>query len=392
MTRWPLILGILLPAFLAFPAVGQDPDTVKRYPVLRPVGRLQLDGAFYHQDLNPLSNGAEARRARLAIAGDFSGRLHFQLEFDFADDNARVRDAWLSYDLSPYARVQAGQFKEFFTLEAVTSSLWLSFTERSLIDGAFVPPRHLGVGLRAHRNGYVGGIGFFANEIGSETGPDLQQSEPYGFTARGVAAPVLMPRRLLHIGADARWRKPDFEDGDTLVVNFEALSETHVDRTELYDTGPILDGSSYGQLGGELAFVYGSLSMQGEYVVTRVNRDFLDKPVFGGGYAFVSFIPTGESRTYDDIDARFTGVSPALHRYGAIELLLRYSRLDLNDDEVTGGAGHDWTIGLNWYPHRNLRALANYVFTNHDAFADGDGDFLGGDDFGVFQFRLQYHF
>jgi phosphate-selective porin OprO and OprP len=392
MTRWPLILGMLLPACLTTAVLGQEPEVVIRYPVLRPNGRLQTDGAFYQQDRNPLSNGAEARRARLAMGGDFSERLHFQLEIDFADDNSRVRDAWFSYDLSPYARLQAGQFKEFFTLEAVTSSLWLSFTERSLIDGAFVPPRHLGVGVRAHRGGFVGAIGFFANEIGSEFGPELLQSEPYGFTARGVAAPILQPRRLLHFGADARWRKPDFEDGDTLVVNFEAISETHVDRIELYDTGPIQVGSSYGQLGAELAFVFGSLSMQGEYVLTRVNRSFLPEPVFGGGYAFISFIPTGESRTYDDIDARFTGVSPARHPFGAIEMLLRYSRLDLNDDEVTGGAGHDWTIGLNWYPFRNVRMMANYVFTDHDIFADGDGEFLGDDDFGVFQFRLQYHF
>src|SRR5262245_28935527 len=120
MTRWSLIPGILLPTFLASAALGQEQDTAKRYPILRPNGRLQTDGAFYRQDRNPLSNGAEARRARLAMGGDFSERLHFQLEVDFSDDNSKVRDAWLSYDLSPYARLQAGQFKEFFTLEAVT--------------------------------------------------------------------------------------------------------------------------------------------------------------------------------------------------------------------------------------------------------------------------------
>ncbi|MGH7463510.1 MAG: OprO/OprP family phosphate-selective porin, partial [Longimicrobiales bacterium] len=222
--------------------------------------------------------------------------------------------------------------------------------------------------------------------------PDLLEDEPYGITLRGTAAPFLQPRRVLHLGGDLRWRKADVEDDDSLVVAFVARSETHVDRIELYNTGPINDGSSYGQVVAEGAVVYGSFSLQGEYIWTRVNRASVAEPVFGGGYVFASVIPTGESRIYDPVDARFNGVTAARHWYGAIELLLRYSRLDLNDDLITGGAGHDWTAAANWYPHRNLRVMLNYVFTNHDAFATGDGEFLGDDDFGVFQFRLQYNF
>ncbi len=390
MRRWLLfILGILLPASRAMSAAAQAET---QYPVLRPNGRLQLDVAFYDQDRNPLSNGVEARRARLAVAGDLSSRLHFQLEADFADNDLEVRDAWLLYDVNSKLRLQAGNFKEPFTLEAATSSNYISFLERSLADAAFVPLRHLGFALRAHYAPFAGALGVFGNEVGSEFGPELQQSEPIGVVLRATVAPILRPRRLLHLGTDLRWRRPDVEDDDSLVVNFAAVSETHVDRTELYNTGDIPFGTSYGQWVAEAAFVYGSFSLQSEYVWTRVNRAALPEPTFGGGYVFVSVIPTGETRLYDSADGRFLTVSPARRRYGALELLLRYSVLDLNAAEVLGGAGHDWTLATNWYPHRNVRVMLNYVFTQHDAFATGDGDFLGNDDFSVFQFRVQYNF
>ena len=387
---WPLTSVLVLSAILGANAAAQTER--RAYPAVRPTGRLHLDGAFYNQDRNPLSNGAEARRARLGIAGALSERVEFLLEADFADNDLMLRDAWLRYRFSPKAWFQIGNFKEPISLEQETSSNFLSFLERSLADGAFVPPRHLGMAVRLQSDPFLIMLGVFGNEVGSETGPELIESEPIGVTARGVATPLNRPRRLVHLGADLRYRLADVTDGDTLVVEFNALSETHVDRIELYNTGPISFGRRYGQAMGEAAFVYGSLSLQGEFIWTRVQRAVLGEPVFSGGYVFLSIIPTGESRSYDSEDADFNGVTTPRHKYGALELLLRYSRLDLNDLEVTGGAGHDWTIGLNWYPRAQVRVLTNYVFTNHDALATGDGLFLGDDDFGVFQFRVQYYF
>ena len=390
MKRWllntpGLILCVTL--LLPVPTGGQA-----AYPVVRLDGKLHLDAAFYDEDRNPLSSGAEARRARLAATGEFSPRLRFQLEVDFADDELNVRDAWLMYDLSRVLRFQAGSFKEPFTLENVTNSNYISFLERSLMDGAFAPPRHLGAAVRAHYSRYAGALGVFGNEVGAEFGPVLTQNQPIGVSFRNTVALINSPGRLLHLGAGLRWRSADVEDDDSLFVAFAAISETHVDQIELYNTGNILNGTSYNQAGGEAAIVRGPFSVQGEYVWTRANRSPGVEPVFSGGYVFLSVIPTGESRAYDAQDARFLNVTAARHWYGAIELLLRYSRLDLNDAGILGGAGHDWTLAGNWYPTSNVRVMVNYVFTNHDAFANGDGSFAGNDDFSVFQFRVAYFF
>jgi len=44
-----------------------------------------------------------------------------------------------------------------------------------------------------------------------------------------------------------------------------------------------------------------------------------------------------------------------------VELLARYSRLDLDDADVAGGRQHDLTLGANWYLTSHFKLQANYV-------------------------------
>ena len=382
-------VGIALTALVVTPLAAQQDTT--RYPTVSLRGQLQTDAAFYHEDRDPLSNGVEARRARLAAAGELSPRADYLVEVDFGDNQLNVRDAWLQYRIARELWVRAGNIKEPFTLENMTHSLRISFMERSLPVLAFAPPRHLGAELRIHRAPLEATAGIFGQQVGTLRGPTLQGSQAYGVAGRAVVAPLADSARVLQVGLDLRWRKPDFVQGDSQVVLFQAASETHVDDIALYNTGAVDSASSYAQVAAELAAVRGPLSLQAEYVQTRVARPG-PEPVFGGGYVFLSVIPTGESRTYDPVTAEFTGVSRARHRFGVLELLLRYSVLDLNGAGIIGGGGHDWTAAASWYPSRHTRLMLEYVFTEHDTLANGDGAFAGGDDFRVFQFRVQFNY
>ncbi|MFQ5729275.1 MAG: porin, partial [Waddliaceae bacterium] len=68
------------------------------------------------------------RRARLDIQGTLEQVWGYRLYMSFGGAaSARLQDAWLEYKKWDWFRIRAGQFKEPFSLEALTSSAWIRF-------------------------------------------------------------------------------------------------------------------------------------------------------------------------------------------------------------------------------------------------------------------------
>ena len=72
---------------------------------------------------------------------------------------------------------------------------------------------------------------------------------------------------------------------------------------------------------------------------------------------------------------------------GAWQFALRFSSLDLTDEDITGGKEENFTVGLNWYATPNIRFIANYV-----SVLDVDGGPEDGDEPESFQIRTQVEF
>jgi phosphate-selective porin OprO/OprP len=116
--------------------------------------------------------------------------------------------------------------------------------------------------------------------------------------------------------------------------------------------------------GLEALWITGPWSVQGELLRADVSR-FGGNPDFqaSGGYVFGSWVLTGESRPYSG--GNVGNIKPK-GKWGAWELLLRYSELDLNDGPVRGGKEHDWTLGANWYLTQHFKFQANYIQATSD--------------------------
>ena len=98
---------------------------------------------------------------------------------------------------------------------------------------------------------------------------------------------------------------------------------------------------------------------------------------------------TGENRPYDIGSGIFKAISP-LHPistnngYGAWELVARYSTMDLNDANITGGRERNATLGLGWYANNFVRISGNWIHV-----FDIDGGKYDDDSLNALQMRFQ---
>ena len=377
-------LGLLL-AF-GQPASATDWEDRLRYESaderysIRLGGRVHADIAHIdYEDPTSAQTAEEWRRARLSLSGKVFGDWRFRYEQDFAaDQDDQIKDAWIAYQGIERLRIRAGNQQEPQSLDELTSSNAITFMERAL-PNALVSGYSLGLSAETWGDDWTAALGLFEGTIRSRE-DDVDQG--WGLTGRAVYAPALGSKQRLHAAASLAYREPPGDDR----VSFSTLPEVHLSDRRLVSTGTLNDVDHTLTSGIELAGLWGPWSLQGEYLRTDLMRDTREDVAFQGWYIFGSWFITGEQRAYDPRSGTFAPARPK-GKWGALELAVRYSVLDLDDGPITGGEERNWTLGLNWYINRNMRVMLNLVAADADPNEDGDFERLD-----AIQSRFQFFF
>jgi len=355
-------------------------------------GRMQLDAAWNDGDSAGynMKDGTEIRRARLYLKGTVNRDWFYKFEYDFAgagDTEKGITDIWLGYNGFDFegASIKAGHFRDPFMLQDQVSDNNTQFTERASID-AFTASRHIGVMPSISRKHWTVAAGLFGESARRSAGTD--NDEGWGAGGRATWMPVNEKGELLHLGLAVNYRSQ--RENKTKI---RQQPETHIGSEYFVNTGD-LDVDDFLSLGTEFAFVQGPFSAQAEYIQTELDRNgILSDLTFDGWYAQAGWFFTGESRPYTHKGAKFKSVTPKKAvgngGIGAWELAMRYSTIDLTDEEIVGGEMDLLTMGLNWFPNAGLRISANYIKMLE---MDRKGTDYDNEKVDIFQLRTQWAF
>ena len=388
--------------------------------------RVQLDAAFFSNDVyNPIGNGYNIRRARVAFKTILWGNWYGELDLDFAGSAIEMKDMIIGYIFDEHNVIaKMGHFKENFGMETTTTSRYITFMERSFVS-KMDASRHLGMQVSHWRDKYlvIGAIHFNSQgdfeevEFSQDNNKDFGMDEGYSLDARAVFRPIMDVDKVLHLGAAFTYRTPKTSVEVPNTYRFSTRSHTSINRKKYIDTDDIKDVDNITGVNLELAGAFKGFMFQGEYKKFNLQRtnDELESVDADGFYIQAGYLLLGGRYNYNKAEGEFTRITRG-RKYGELEVAVRYDYINANDFDakVYGGSAEGYTLGLNYHFNPNVKFMMNYVYNNHDRYANGKGKLFvghdengdltkdpsqvieakgkGGDDFGMVSFRMEINF
>jgi len=370
------------------------------WPTVHVGGFLQADWGWFRQDatniatVGDVQDGADFRRTRLNAHGDVWENVGYMIEFDFGfPGRPSFMDVYLDIRDTKVGTFRFGQWRHPIGMDGLTSAKELTFLERAL-PFAFLPFRQIGLGAFDHSQDEtmtwaVSAFRFPTDAFGGNVG----DNGGYGLASRVTLAPWITEdgSGLVHLGAAysfgdpangrVRYRnQPEFFISETGGADL-VPSGVPTNVPPFVDTGSIM-ANNFNIFAAEGGLVLGSFYMQSEAIYAVVNQTGGPTASFSGAYAYAGYFLTGEVRPYNRKNGVFGRVKPlrnfGLSGLGALELAGRWSYIDLNDENISGGRMNDVTAGLNWYLNPRTKFQFNYThaFLNQTAFGNSDADLL----------------
>lgn len=349
-----------------------------------PISTLRFGGGFlydyaaYDQDdvseqQVDFADGTKLRDFRFLLKGKFLKITERDVTWsagimwDEANERWAMRQSGVMIGLPKLkSDVFIGRTKEGFSLNKVMVGYHGWTHERAPVSDAMIPILADGIKWL----GYLPDIGL--NWSMGWYGDSYSNEESFStYEHQQVARVSWLPIRsdiahtLLHLGVSVRDGKAENRQL-RLRARPESFQAPYVVDTGLFDA----QGSFTSGL--EAYYRSGSLLVGSELFLQDVDSDSTGDPSFNGGEVFVVWNVTGETRPYKPAGGYFLAVSPnrpvGQGGPGAIELVLRYSDVDLDAGTLRGGRYRRVTPMVNWHLSDNIRLEFAYGYGKLDRF------------------------
>jgi len=351
-------------------------------------GRLQVDYDVAENHARTLTGTRLAdqflvRRGRFELKGTFFKWVDLLLECEFTPADQKggfcLNDAYLDLRFAPVIGLRAGQFKQPFSLEELTSDNSIDFVERSIIN-AVVPSRDIGAMLRGSLfSGVVAYDLSVFNGAGTNTFPTSTGKELAG---RLTLAPFKPTGNYwlkgLQIAGDFTWGDKNTSTSPT------GRTGARTNPRFVFFPGQTTRGDRT-RWGADLGWAIGPAAVKFEYLQELDQRrqlgaggTNLDEVTATGWYVAGTWLLTGEDKPLTGPVIPKRSFSPVAGAWGpgAWELALRYAELAFDSDDplnflgatgiapvgdVRSNGVEALTAGMNWYLNSHMRYMLNWT-------------------------------
>ncbi len=346
----------------------------------------QFDGRFVDAG-GEQDSSLFIRRLRPEMRGKLPGDVQYRIVGEFAGSSARLIEGWADTPFVAGSRFRVGQFKEPFSLDEVTSAACLDMVERSMFASAFAPQEDIGAGLSGQCAGKTVKYDFGVfNGRGKNVDENNNDKDVAG---RVVISPWSGSDGLLK-GLSVGVNGTAGEQDEVL----DGVAYRTAGRTKFFSfADDVKQDGNRTRVGADIAYLRGPGSVKAEwmqidtdgYSLGSTNTDVR----FTGWYVSATWLLTGETKVYNK------QVVPSKPGWpGAWEVEARYESFEGGDEALESGlaTGTDAvdasTLGLTWYPNKNIKVVGNVIHATFDEDISFKGEKVDSED--VVLVRLQY--
>jgi phosphate-selective porin OprO/OprP len=351
-------------------------------------GRVHAD----YRSFSPEEVGADTfdiRRAYLGVSGKLYNDWTFEVTGDLAADTLEY--AFLNYKQSDALQFRIGAFKMPFSFEELTSSRFIDFQERSLVN-ALVPAKEQGLSIYGEPAKNVFAYAIAASngqgKEGDDTSNTVDDKDLIGRLVLNLAPMMSLSNTIIHLGGN-------YSTG-TIPVAAAPSGRTEGRGATFFIpaafTGTEVDRE---RTGLEAVLAWGPVKLQTEWVTanfqgTSTGGVDYDRNI-DAYYASVNWLITGEKYSDSYTLNGMRAIKPnnpfkkGAGGTGAWELGVRWSKWDGSEFAATNPAGTGalttgcvatggactteadaMTVALKWIPITPVRFYLNYVQTDFD--------------------------
>ncbi len=321
------------------------------------------------------------------------GKVHsFYIMPSFAT-NPGILDVYVQSQFSNAFNVRVGKFKSPFGLERLQSATALAFNERAFPTN-LSPNREIGAQIFGNilwdTTQYQ--LGLFSGSVDNSAGlrNHVISSNQSGidFVGRFFSYPFnnIQFEFLQGLGLGVAYSYGT-QQGNPHAdsANLPAFRSPGQQTIASYVNGAFADGNRQ-RISPQLYFHYGPFGILGEYVISQQEiklDNHIDRVTNEAFQIQLSWVIFNGDAAFQRVRPREPFIMDDLNTWGAVQLVARYSELNLDSNAFTHGLinsdhsvkkAQDFGVGVNWYLNRNIKLQLNYNQTHFVKGADGGVD------------------
>jgi len=345
-------------------------------------GLVQVDNRTFFNDRDNHNHSIVGndtfllRRARPIFSGTVYKDFDFMFVPDFGGSTVQIFDAYLNYRYAPWLQLRAGKFKVPVGLEQLQADQYTSFNERGL-PTALVPNRDIGFqlwgdvagGRLSYAVGVFNGVGDGRNTSNADFEDHREvAARIFAQPFKGTSVTALQG---LGFGVAGSW--------GNVSSNATGLASSYLtdgQQTFFSYTNNVAANGTHWRLSPQGYYYWGPFGVLGEYVISdqEVRKGASKAELQNTAWQVAAgWVLTGEAASYAGVTPKHP-FDPRANHWGALQLVARYADLNIDNKSfptfanpaVAASEAQAWSVGLNWYLNKNIRANVSYSRTTFD--------------------------